>query len=157
MKLRPKRLKWWISEASSVQHQFGPVFKKVSVFQPGSYVFLSMNLYSLCNYPECTEIMKTLFRTHAATRTVISNMCLVTLLGGNHLQCIQIIWYSSLIDWYIQKELVIAALVLSSGKIEVFKLENSMEQCDCGSSQGHIFICGYFFIDHRISPTSLIL
>ena len=87
-----------------------------------------MNLCLLRNYPKCTEIIKTLFRTHAETRTAISIMCLVTVLDGNHLWCIQIIWYSSLIDWFIQTEPVIAALVLSSGKIVVFKSKNSMEQ-----------------------------
>ena len=46
---------------------------------------------------------------------------------------------------FIQTKSVIAALLINSGKILVFKSKNSMGQYDCSFSQGHIFICGYFF------------
>ena len=80
-----------------------------------------MDLSSLRDFPKCIEIIKTLSRIYAETRTVISNVCMVTLLGGNRLYCNQIIWYSCLIDWFIETESVIAAILLSSEKILVFK------------------------------------
>ena len=66
------------------------------------------------------------FKNHDETRAEFSNVCLVTVLGGNHFKFNQIIWYSYLIDWFIQTKLAITTLFLSSGKILVFKSRNSI-------------------------------